>query len=72
MVVRCMRCGGGIEVGNELALFVERAGGELVQADDPRRWATLLIGVVREKTHPCKSPAVGVVDLRLAAYGSRR
>jgi len=43
VIARCIKCGGGIEVGNELALFVERAEGELVlEADSHHRWAAVL------------------------------
>jgi hypothetical protein len=65
MTARCMSCGDGIEIGNALALMLERADIELVLHREPgRRWATELIGVC-VNPHRCDKPTIGAVDRQL-------
>lgn len=71
MTARCMSCGDGIEVGAALALMLERAEARLVLDEDSHTWADVLLNVAREKAHRCKTPKIGVVDVR-AAGGSNR
>jgi hypothetical protein len=62
-----MTCGDDIEIGNALALMLERAEGDLVLQGEPgRRWATELIGVC-VNPHRCDKPTIGAVDRRLSA-----